>query len=241
MNAFNLNIREYKRNLDGSIDSITLENGQQFESDVGEIEKNKTVTITENGTVTIKPSAGKDAMKKVTATVDIPLEAERNASINVYATRNGTFYITPLTGKVAMKSVKGTLGNIPRADSLISELYTIDNTFNTEVTLTYPLNETMKGYITIAPKDNGNGFNTANYIRVNIDTFYMVEDGIDVNFYMPGHLEDDDYKIVFNLKAYSPLGPNVSNVVITAKSIGANVNNDILFTMIVVSTVGSYN
>jgi hypothetical protein len=71
MNAFNLNIRDYKRNLDGSIDSITLENGQKFESDVGEIEKNKTVTITENGTVTIKPSAGKDAMKKVTATINV--------------------------------------------------------------------------------------------------------------------------------------------------------------------------
>lgn len=73
MNAFNLNIREYKRKLDGKIDSITLENGQVFGSDTGEIEDNKAVTITENGEVEITPSEGKDAMKKVTATINIPI------------------------------------------------------------------------------------------------------------------------------------------------------------------------
>ena len=36
------------------------------------IETNKEVSITSNGTVVIDPSEGKDAMKKVTATVDVP-------------------------------------------------------------------------------------------------------------------------------------------------------------------------
>lgn len=35
------------------------------------LENNKEVTITENGTVEITPSVGKDAMKKVTATVNV--------------------------------------------------------------------------------------------------------------------------------------------------------------------------
>ena len=37
-----------------------------------DLENNKQVSITENGTVEITPSAGKDGMKKVTATVNIP-------------------------------------------------------------------------------------------------------------------------------------------------------------------------
>lgn len=36
------------------------------------LEDNKEVTITENGTVEITPSEGNDAMKKVTATVNVP-------------------------------------------------------------------------------------------------------------------------------------------------------------------------
>lgn len=36
------------------------------------LEDNKTATITENGTVEITPSTGKDGMKKVTATVNVP-------------------------------------------------------------------------------------------------------------------------------------------------------------------------
>lgn len=36
------------------------------------LEDNKTATITANGTVEITPTAGKDAMKKVTATVNVP-------------------------------------------------------------------------------------------------------------------------------------------------------------------------
>lgn len=36
------------------------------------LENNKEVTITENGTIAITPSSGKDAMKKVTATVNVP-------------------------------------------------------------------------------------------------------------------------------------------------------------------------
>lgn len=36
------------------------------------IEANKEVTISENGTVVINPSEGKDAMEKVTVTVNVP-------------------------------------------------------------------------------------------------------------------------------------------------------------------------
>ena len=36
------------------------------------LEDNKTATITANGTIEITPTAGKDAMKKVTATVNVP-------------------------------------------------------------------------------------------------------------------------------------------------------------------------
>jgi len=38
----------------------------------GDIEANKEVSITENGTVEITPTEGKDGMAKVTATVDVP-------------------------------------------------------------------------------------------------------------------------------------------------------------------------
>ena len=37
-----------------------------------DLENNKQVSITENGTVEITPSAGKDGMKKVTANVNVP-------------------------------------------------------------------------------------------------------------------------------------------------------------------------
>ena len=51
--------------------------GKTFEeSTTGEgnisIEANKEVTISENGTVVINPSEGKDAMEKVTVTVNVP-------------------------------------------------------------------------------------------------------------------------------------------------------------------------
>lgn len=42
-----------------------------------DLENNKTVSITENGVVEITPSAGKNGMKKVTATVNVPGKADK--------------------------------------------------------------------------------------------------------------------------------------------------------------------
>jgi hypothetical protein len=42
-----------------------------------EIESNKTQTITENGTAEITPSSGKEAMEKVTVTVNVPPEDKK--------------------------------------------------------------------------------------------------------------------------------------------------------------------
>lgn len=72
------------------------------------LENNKEVSITANGTTTITPSSGKDAMKKVTATVNVPsavLEDDKPVSI----TTNGTIEITPSAGKDAMKKVTATV------------------------------------------------------------------------------------------------------------------------------------
>lgn len=62
------------------------------------LENNKTVTITENGTTIITPSAGKDGMKKVTATVNVPGKEEQTKSVTI--TANGTTTVTPDSGKV---------------------------------------------------------------------------------------------------------------------------------------------
>lgn len=70
MNAFNLNIKEYKRALDGSISEIILEDGTSYSKTVY-LEDKKEVTITSNGKTTIVPTTGKDAMKKVVVTVNV--------------------------------------------------------------------------------------------------------------------------------------------------------------------------
>ena len=62
-----------------TVDPVTQEpsaaeiNGVHFTAGESvEIQTNKTVTISENGTITISPATGYDAMKKVTATVNVP-------------------------------------------------------------------------------------------------------------------------------------------------------------------------
>lgn len=64
------------------------------------LENNKEVTITENGTTIITPSAGKDGMKKVTATVNVPSSAKEEQTKSVTITENGTTTVTPDSGKV---------------------------------------------------------------------------------------------------------------------------------------------
>lgn len=93
--------------------------GVEFEVQAGlggdvEVEMNKTVTLSENGTVEIIPSSGKDAMAKVTATVNVPIppEAEIEDNKTVTITTNGTHEITPSIDKDAMAKVTAMV-NVP--------------------------------------------------------------------------------------------------------------------------------
>lgn len=64
-----------------------------------DLENNKEVEITENGEIEITPSAGKDGMKKVTATVNVPSSAKEEQTKSVTITENGTTTVTPDSGK----------------------------------------------------------------------------------------------------------------------------------------------
>ena len=78
------------------------------------LENNKEVTITENGTVEITPSGGKDAMKKVTATVNVAPELDANKEVTVNVSAYTTpVEITPTAGKDGMAKATVTLSNIP--------------------------------------------------------------------------------------------------------------------------------
>lgn len=69
----------------------------RVEGDV-EVEDNKPVSISENGTVVINPTSGKDAMAKVTATVNVTPVLETKT-----ITENGTY--TPTAGKDGFSEV----------------------------------------------------------------------------------------------------------------------------------------
>ena len=79
-----------------------------FSDAVAVLEDNKTVTITANGETEITPSSGKDGMKKVTATVAVPLESNKAVSINV-TEYTEPIEITPTEGKDGMQKVTITL------------------------------------------------------------------------------------------------------------------------------------
>lgn len=82
------------------------------------LEDNKEVSITENGTIEITPTAGHDyaGMKKVTANVNVAggadIEANKAATINV-STYTEPVEITPTAGKDGMAKATVTLSNIP--------------------------------------------------------------------------------------------------------------------------------
>lgn len=62
----------------GDIKSLEINNKEVNLNGEVDVESNKTVSITANGTVEITPSSGKDAMAKVTATVNVPpLKADK--------------------------------------------------------------------------------------------------------------------------------------------------------------------
>lgn len=54
-----------------------------------DLEDNHEITITENGEIEITPAEGKDGMKKVTATVNVP----SGGSATAYAWKTGTAYM----------------------------------------------------------------------------------------------------------------------------------------------------
>ena len=87
--------------MEGAV--VTLTNFPEAES--------KSVTITENGTTTITPDT-KDYLSSVEVTTDIPLEANKEESINV-TDYSSPVEITPSAGNAGMKKVTVTLTNIP--------------------------------------------------------------------------------------------------------------------------------
>ena len=100
-----------------------------------DLEDNKTVSITENGVVEITPSEGKDGMKKVTATVNVPVKEEQTKSVTI--TTNGTTTITPDSGKV-LSSVEVTADvETPKADKYFLWSYSASPTNWTNVANTW--------------------------------------------------------------------------------------------------------
>ena len=81
-----------------------------------DLETNKTATINANGETEITPTSGNDAMKKVTVTVAVPLEANKAQTIDV-SQYSEAVEITPTSGKTAMQKTTVTLSNIPAIES----------------------------------------------------------------------------------------------------------------------------
>lgn len=109
----NANISIAKLEINPSQDKIkkvVFSNGQEFTSTV--VEQEKTVTITENGTVEITPSTGKDSMKKVSATVNVPPDVVVQEEKNVLIDSNGLYTVNPDSDFDAIGKVNVTV-NVP--------------------------------------------------------------------------------------------------------------------------------
>ena len=87
------------------VKDLTFE--QAIKSDNPDIEQNKVVTITA-ASAEIEPSDGKDAMRKVTATVELET-VERTINVTEYTE---PITITPTNGKAGIGSIKITLTGI---------------------------------------------------------------------------------------------------------------------------------
>lgn len=81
---------------------------EAMNSDNPSLEDNKAVSITKDGENVITPSSGKDAMKKVTATV---VTETREETIDV-TSYEGPITFTPTSGKAGISSIKITLSGI---------------------------------------------------------------------------------------------------------------------------------
>jgi hypothetical protein len=95
---------------------------------VAELETNKEVTITENGTIAITPSSGKDAMKKVTATVNVSTTikslAESNPGLIQLSSDSDGYPDTP------EYSPFGEVVTLPAGTYLVADGYFIANSYD---------------------------------------------------------------------------------------------------------------
>ena len=150
---------DYVDIMDGDT-KIRLIDENSASSDV-DLEDNKEVTITANGSTTINPSSGKDAMKKVTATISVPvptLEDNKAATIDA-STYTEAVEITPTAGKDGMKKATITVSNIPEAVEVESnKAATIDASTYTqpvEITPTSGKDAMEKATVTITNIPSG--------------------------------------------------------------------------------------
>lgn len=81
---------------------------EAMNSDNPSLENNKAVSITTGGETVITPSSGKDAMKKVTATV-VTETKEETIDVTTYTE---PIIFTPSSGKAGISSIKITLTGI---------------------------------------------------------------------------------------------------------------------------------
>ena len=134
-----------------------------------DLEDNKTVSITENGVVEITPTAGKDGMKKVTATVNVPSDAKEEQTKSVTITTNGTTTITPDSGKV-LSSVEVTADvETPKADKYFLWSYSASPTNWTNVANTWASMCSNAGKTPLTG-DAGTAFPSFLYIKGKDDT-----------------------------------------------------------------------
>lgn len=87
--------------------TTALINPQDFESEIGSIdtakpEQNKTLTVTENGTQTVKPDTGK-VLSNVTVITNVPATPTEEKTVDLSMT-SGNQVITPTSGKVISKA-----------------------------------------------------------------------------------------------------------------------------------------
>lgn len=134
---------------------------QKYEGGV-DLESNKAVSITSNGTTVVSPSSGKDGMEQVTVTTNVPssasdLEANKTATIDVSA------YTEPVeinhsSGKDGMVKATVTLTNIPDLEN--EKAQTIDvSTYTGAVTVNPTSGKTAmkKATITLSNIPSGSG------------------------------------------------------------------------------------
>lgn len=99
----------------------------------GEVQAEKTVTITKNGTTEVIPDAGYGSLKKVGVTVDVPTSAPVLQKKSISITANGSGSVLPDAGKDGLSEVAYTV-NVPASTPALQEkTVTITENGTTEV------------------------------------------------------------------------------------------------------------